>query len=497
MQWRTVDQTYDEESRQALVTDLDGLSYEITDLVNGTVYFVQAAVNDAGDGSASQQRSATPGTLPGVLGDVTLQTRDRSLGVSWTAADGGGPAISGYTVQWRSGGDEFEDKDPQVTVGGAVLSRRITGLVNGTEYWVRVRAANSVGDGPWSATMSAVAATVPATPRSISVVPDDGSITVSWLTPANGGSEITGYLVERRADGEEYSETERRQTTVNTSQQIADLTNGGKHWVRVRAVNAAGTGPATTASGTPRTVPAQPGAISITISPTLVMLVSWEAPDDGGSSITGYRLQWKGSGQEYSDTDRHATVTSARHQISGLTKGEEYTVRVFAVNAAGSGSAAETSAVVADPPGAPRSPAVVARDTTLEVSWEAPSHTGGSDIVAYRVLWKGPGQNFDDSRCSFRRITVPAGETLKALIGPLRNGTAYGIRVVAVNDSGPGQPLDFSGTPQGRLGTAEAYACVAPGRKPDGGPAPTAPRRVAVHRSPGAVDGAWSGTTAP
>ena len=79
---------------------------------------------------------------------------------------------------------------------------------------------------------------------------DDGSITVSWLAPdADGGSDIAEYVVEWRADGEEFSDTERRLTTVDVSQQISDLTNGAEYWVRVRAVNAAGTGPAATVSG--------------------------------------------------------------------------------------------------------------------------------------------------------------------------------------------------------------------------------------------------------
>ena len=41
-------------------------------------------------------------------------------------------------------------------------------------------------------------------------------------------------------------------------------------------------------------------------------------------------MQWKGPGQEYSETERLVTVTSPRHQIAGLTKGEEYTVGIAA-----------------------------------------------------------------------------------------------------------------------------------------------------------------------
>ena len=69
---------------------------------------------------------------------------------------------------------------------------------------------------------------------------------------------------------------------------------------------------------------------------------SWQAPaSDGGSDITGYRVQWKeatGSWDTATDVSE-AAVTVTTHTITGLTGGVEYSVRVVAINDVGDGPA--------------------------------------------------------------------------------------------------------------------------------------------------------------
>ena len=67
---------------------------------------------------------------------------------------------------------------------------------------------------------------------------------------------------------------------------------------------------------------------------------SWQAPaSDGGSDITGYRVQWKeaaGSWDTAADVSE-AVVAGTTHTITGLTGGAEYAVRVVAINDVGDG----------------------------------------------------------------------------------------------------------------------------------------------------------------
>ena len=92
------------------------------------------------------------------------------------------------------------------------------------------------------------------------------------------------------------------------------------------------------------TVPGAPGSLSVSVNDTGKLDVSWGAPEsNGGSSVTGYRVQWKEAPDSW-DTPAdvsETTVTGTNHTVTGLTDGVEYTFRVFAVNSAGDSSASE------------------------------------------------------------------------------------------------------------------------------------------------------------
>ena len=447
VQWRTETDRYDP-ARRATV-GAASRSHEITGLTNGTKHFVQVmAINDVGDGEALE-RPVTPATLPGAPGDFTLGPGDSSLSVSWTRPDDGGSPVLSYMMQWRADDSSFEDSDPVRNVSTPpATAYSITDLTNGTEYFVRVRATNAVGDGAWE-TMSSLAAAAPSEPRSVAAEPGDRSLTVTWEEPAgNGGAAVAGYQVQWRTGGQTFNETDRQVTVSGNSHRIGGLVNGTQYWVEVSAVNVSGAGPSVTVTDVPRTLPGAPGT-PVGHSSSGTLTVSWDGPDsDGGSVITGYRVQWKGPGEEYNETDRLATVTEPRHQLTGLTNGVEYTVRVAAVNAVGTGPSVEVSKEVgAGPPNAPRSPSVIVGNGSLVVSWLAPETVAGDPpITEYRVRWKGYGESFDASRCSFRQVSVRVDD-LFGVIGPLANARRYDIQIVAVNSAGPGAAAAVSGQP--------------------------------------------------
>ena len=95
-------------------------------------------------------------------------------------------------------------------------------------------------------------------------------------------------------------------------------------------------------------VPDAPASVAATAAGSGKLTVSWqEPPDDGGSTIEGFKVQWKSGAQEY-DASRQATVTDLTiavqlHTISGLTNDVSHTVRVLAYNHNGDGVAAETT----------------------------------------------------------------------------------------------------------------------------------------------------------
>ena len=84
---------------------------------------------------------------------------DAQLVVNWTAVDN----ATGYTVQWKSGGQGYNTGDRQATVTpGSTTSHTIEGLANGTEYTVRVIATRTdANDGPPSAEVTGTTEMIP------------------------------------------------------------------------------------------------------------------------------------------------------------------------------------------------------------------------------------------------------------------------------------------------------------------------------------------------
>ena len=106
--------------------------------------------------------------------------------------------------------------------------------------------------------------------------------------------------------------------------------------MRVIATNSAGDSPPTVTTGTPSTVPGSEVTGLAALGCDGAINLSWNPPsDDGGSPITGYRVQWK-SGFETYRAERQVFVTRGlSYTLGSLMDGTEYTVRVLGVNANG------------------------------------------------------------------------------------------------------------------------------------------------------------------
>ena len=150
---------------------------------------------------------------------------------------------------------------PTVISGNpAATSATITGLTNGTSYTFTVTATNAVGTGPASASSNAVtptAPTAPGTPTGVTATAGNGSATVSWTAPSNGGSAITSYTVTPYLSGVAQTPTTVTGTPPLTTTTVTGLTNGQAYTFTVTATNAIGSGPASSASNavTPSAIP--------------------------------------------------------------------------------------------------------------------------------------------------------------------------------------------------------------------------------------------------
>ncbi|NBT36396.1 MAG: fibronectin type III domain-containing protein, partial [Betaproteobacteria bacterium] len=139
--------------------------------------------------------------------------------------------------------------------------------------------------------------------------------------------------------------------STNTTTVVTGLANGTEYTFKVAAINAAGTGSYSSPSlgVTPITTPSAPTLVTGTAGDEQVAL-SWTAPaSNGGSAITGYKVEYQASGGAWTGfSDNTSTATTLT--VTGLTNNTAYVFRVAAKNLAGAGSYSESSSAVTPQP---------------------------------------------------------------------------------------------------------------------------------------------------
>ncbi len=392
----------------------------IAGLTNGIAYsFSVKATNALGTGSSSSaSNSVTPATVPSAPTVGVAIRGNGSATVAYTAPNNGGSAITQYTATSSPGGKTGILN----TAGNGTIT--VSGLTNGTAYTFTVKATNAVGTGSSSSASNSVTpATVPSAPTVGVAIRGNGSATVAYTAPNNGGSAITQYTATSSPGGK----TGTLSTSGNGTITVSGLSNGTAYTFTVKATNAVGTGSSSSASNsvTPATVPSAP-TVGVAIRGNGSATVAYTAPYNGGSSITKYTATSSPGGK----TGILNTAGNGTISVSGLTNGTPYRFSVKATNALGTGAASSLSASVtpATVPSAPSAPSVTSgtQSNQLDVAYTAP-YNGGSAITKYTVACSNGA----------KKDVYSAGDGSLVFTG-LTNGTAYSFTVKATNSVGTG-----------------------------------------------------------
>ena len=142
----------------------------------------------------------------------------------------------------------------------------LSGLTNGIEYDIQVRAVNAVGNGSWSATAAGTPQTTADAPSIDLITPGNRALSAAWSAPSNtGGFAIISYDMRYirndasdKVDPNNWTLREDIWESGSLEHTITGLTNEVEYDVQVRAVNAVGNGPwSALAIGTP--APGQDG----------------------------------------------------------------------------------------------------------------------------------------------------------------------------------------------------------------------------------------------
>ena len=328
VQWKSGDQDYDD-TRLAEIAGGDTESYTISGLVVGTEYTVRVIATKVGseDGPPSIEVAGIPkASAPSQVTGVNLSAGVEELAVSWTAVSD----ADGYKVEWKSGGENYDDVRQAVITSGETTSHTIEALTGGTEYAVRVIATKAhADDGPPSAEVTAIPqASPPAKVTGVEVAPGVEQLEVSW-TAVSGAD---GYKVQWKSGEEDYVDA--RQAVLSggetDSHTIPDLIPGSEYTVRVFATKAHANEGASSDEVTGVAKASPPAQVTgVEVDPGFEELeVSWDAVSDAD----GYKVQWKSGTEDY-DEDRQVALLGSEttsYTIIDLTADTEYTIRVIA-----------------------------------------------------------------------------------------------------------------------------------------------------------------------
>jgi len=217
--------------------------------------------------------------VPSAPTGVTATAGSGSATVSWTAPANGNSPITSYSITPTTGTTTLT---PTIVNGNPPLTTAtVTGLTNGDPYTFTVTATNAVGTGPASAPSNAVtpqAPTAPVAPTGISATGGNGSATVAWTAPGNGGSPITGYTVTPYVAGIAQTPVPVTGNPPATTKTIGGLINGTAYTFTVTATNAVGTGPPS--------APSSPVTPSAATAPTFVQQANADVSSASSLSVT-------------------------------------------------------------------------------------------------------------------------------------------------------------------------------------------------------------------
>jgi hypothetical protein len=298
-------------SAEDITDNVTGHTTTISGLTNGTTYYFRVyAQNLHGPGAPATVKVTPegPGSQPGSPTGLKISSGDSFIALSWSAPTStGGSPITGYQV--------YLGHNPSL-VGARMFptadtSFRTTDVLNGSLYYIKVRALNAVGEGPGTPVRSVMPSippwqppSGPSRPTGLTAHARHGAVVLSWSPPKGGLKDGDGYLIYMgtRSGHEGAKPSVPHLIEFVTSYTVAPLKDGTRYYFQVArldgnnrvsarsaevsAVPGVVLGPAPGPAPTPPAIigaPPGPG-VQPTVQPSASLPPGSELPQDSTSS---------------------------------------------------------------------------------------------------------------------------------------------------------------------------------------------------------------------
>jgi uncharacterized protein (TIGR02145 family) len=436
-------------SKTVDIAGTGGFVRSLTGLAAGTVYYVRAyATNSVGTVYGNEISFTTnPATIP------ILTTLPVTSVTQTTASSGGNVTSDGASVIFARGicwdtsvnPTTANSKTSNETGIGEFISS-VSGLFEGTTYYLRAYATNSVGTA-YGNESSFTTLTLPSiTTTSISSITGNTAISGGHVS-TDGGANVTEYGVcwstsvfptitnNKTSDGTGIGEF---------SSSLTGLIEGTSYYVRAFATNSIGTAYGSQESFTTLSAPILTTTAVSGIKENSAS-AGGEITSDGGAIISARGVCWS--------TNPNPTITSSitvdgagkgifASNISGLTTGTTYYVRGYATNSVGTAYGTEVSFTTLS------LPSLTTNEISSITGATATSggniiNNGGSDVIASGICWN------TITNPTITNSKTEDGIVIGSFTSTLSNlalGTTYFVRAYATNSIGTayGNLLSFT-----------------------------------------------------
>ena len=424
----------------------------------------------SGTGGTGTPGSGTPGsnitpprspvaTNPGTYDqrsaqNVQFDPGNGKITVRWDPPVTNPGNVLDYEVWWARSGQGWTSSQSTTTASTSV---EITGLTNFTTYRVRILAdRNSSSQNRYTPTLTSTPglAGPPLWPETDPLVASGyGEITADWNAPYGSSLTVSNYVLQWSTSSGSWSAT-RQTTTTSTNHLIEGLTNNTTYYVRVQGVTANGPGTWSLTKSVRLSsnlqTPGQPTGLTLTTAGTGTSLTATWVEPVANPTPTHYLVQWRNvtTRENWSSTLRQNSVTSGTTTtITGLVSGNQYRVRVRAVNDKVAGSWSSEKPITLGDAAPPTNIALTLGNRQMSVTWTNTTNVPATSSLV--LQWRASNQSWSSSR----QATPSTTATSHGPITGLTNGTTHYVRMRSVNSNGTGPwSSEVSGIP----GTSQA-----------------------------------------
>ena len=352
----------------------------LTKLTPGSLYHLKVtAESPAGPSPESEVgEERLPPDQPGIP-QVTQKTH-KSIQLKWEKPEYGAHIVQCYEFFYRSEKEikkwqiQYTNK-PNISLGE---------IAPGTLYYFIVKAQSVAGSSPFSEeSEERLPPDQPGKPTTTKKT--HNSLQLKWSKPEHGATIVSSYVVHYRSM-DDPSDQWSTQTSSEECLVLAKLTPGSLYTIKVTAVSAVGSSPASEVCEI-TLPPDQPGKPQVFEKTYNSIHLKWDKPKYGATIVQSYVFFY--CSENENDKWLSKATNKESMSLNGITPGIMYFFKVTAQSVAGSSPESEVGEIRLPPehPGKPY--AANKTHNNLQLKWTKPKHGAGivsSYTVSYHSL---------------------------------------------------------------------------------------------------------------